>query len=588
MCEDKAHRARDQQQSLTWNNPHNSIVSHSFLCPPFDQTPRHVHHLSNMKEHLHPQLRKCLFRPATIYVPPCIHLKNKSLGELSANIRVDESEMENHAPPPQSPYPPPSTYNQYSIHDSNLHTICKNWDLTPGTVFQAIPQDLRQNPFPSSWPTHLVAALCRLSELTAGNMSRAHALLHTYFRARARCGVYRGKQRKINAGLKVVDVRDAIRSLEVLQRGQEVEGCGGRSGSERSTPEGWQEGYSRVGMPLAVNSREEFLRKRKWSVRHEVPFDEYEARQETMRKAKVTRLIQEVSEPESSEDGSDGSINGDVKAGTVVEKERKDGLQTRSQSLPTLYPEPPKTPSPINCRRAHSLAHLKVPNPSSPLPSLRQPNTPSPSKDTPELPISTPPVPTNFPPRTPISALLNSLPSPNPLTAIPAKAQTSPPPPPNTNKGETPRLPPVSALLHPTTQWPNQQRSPYPQLLHPRTPQTPFSAFINYPPLPAPAPSAVPGTPFPKPPFPHPPYPGCAPQTPGTGRPDVDREGGCRESHTARVHRLELEEAEAALEVARHRHLVAANRAAVARGVQHGLGMGRCGSGRQMQRPRSG
>jgi hypothetical protein len=109
------------------------------------------------------------------------------------------------------------------LHQEDLTVIQRNWDLDPSTIHTAIPEGLEPNPNASRWPHNLIEALRCLSELTIGQMDRAHSLLKTYFRARIRCNSYKIKQGQLHAELEVVDVQDAIRSLKLMNRGQAME-----------------------------------------------------------------------------------------------------------------------------------------------------------------------------------------------------------------------------------------------------------------------------------------------------------------------------------------------------------------------------
>ncbi|KAF1953042.1 hypothetical protein CC80DRAFT_570828 [Byssothecium circinans] len=576
--------------------------------------------------------------------------------------------------------------------DQDLHTICRNWSLAPGTVYNSIPASLRPNAFPSSWSPTLIAALRQLSELTPQNMGRAHALLETYYWARARCGKGRrqrgwggragrgGRQARFES-LEVVDVRDAVKSLRVLMRGQEVESCGG---SMESTPHG-----SRGGMPdmhpsfagrkeIGVGVGREsagIVAKRKWSVRHEIPYEAFEEERRAS-KRKMPRLIEEIEGIEASMGSEDGGAKAEigipnaeqeVEVGSIDEGADDEGSaskrpqnppQPRSKSLPTTAMTTTTTMSEPSSseqfpslslsfsttkRRPYSLAPLEVPkaniNSASQSQSQMRSTQEQEQQKAPQLPTST------FPPKTPISTLLNATtpapsatpsssspspsPSPSPLTPLPQTPKRPKPPVPiptadptteepltiTTERPvpeapraepqveaekidtsfQTPRmcLPPVSALLLPSpgALWPmngDARRSPPPQTLsfpqgpqkhsysHSRShsnahsnsnpnaqPQTfppfpPFPQFPTFSPVPTMPTSTIP--PIPKMHTVHPPSPFTFLQAPFANPP-----------HTTYPHpptpenlgsfRVELEEAEAALDAARQRHAAAIARA---------------------------
>ncbi|KAF2679682.1 hypothetical protein K458DRAFT_460478 [Lentithecium fluviatile CBS 122367] len=126
-----------------------------------------------------------------------------------------------HNKTPSSPQTPRSANSADPV---DLYHIQKNWSLASSNTYLAIPDGLRPNfGHPPTWPLNLVQALRRLSELTVNQMERAHSLLKTYFRARMRGNLYKGEQKGIHAGLEVIDIQDAIRSLELMNRGQAVE-----------------------------------------------------------------------------------------------------------------------------------------------------------------------------------------------------------------------------------------------------------------------------------------------------------------------------------------------------------------------------
>lgn len=87
-------------------------------------------------------------------------------------------------------------------------------------------------------------------------MDRAHSLLGTYFRARIRRNLYQRQNRGIYARLEVVDVQDAIRSLQLMNRGQEVEG--GTRGRSRAGVKRFVDDYASLASA-----------KRKFSIRDE-------------------------------------------------------------------------------------------------------------------------------------------------------------------------------------------------------------------------------------------------------------------------------------------------------------------------------
>lgn len=357
--------------------------------------------------------------------------------------------------------------------EDDLAAIQQNWGLTPTETYLAVPDGLRPYFLPSAWPPQLVEALRRLSELTVDQKERAHTLLETYFRARIRTGLDKGQQTSIYAALEVVDVEDAIRSLECMIRGQALEGYN-RPSSTPSTPSTTTATLDLFGSPVT---------KRKFSIRDE------QAEEPESRPAQIRRLSQDTSfEEEPTSAASQPSVHNhndtseaewpawlsDHPIATEEELRMlaRDSIKPEPLHLglsPGSAPPPYSPPTQTSISKPSWIPLLQTSRPSASAPALHSPS--------------------RFPPRSPISALLTT-----PKSPVHSPA----------------RLPPVSALIQ-ETQWPRECPSHW------------------------------------------------------NAHPVTCREAARLDHHELKLQKLLLEEAEAALEVAKQEHVVAAKRAAVAR-----------------------
>jgi hypothetical protein len=391
---------------------------------------------------------------------------------------------------------PPTRTPSLSNSSADLTAISKNWSLPLTHITYILPAALNPPTHPSSWPPALLASLRRLSELTPGQIDRAHSLLETYFRARIRCNLYRVQQdRGIYAKLEVVDVQDAIRSLELMNRGQAVEDRTAREGSVLSA---------------RSTSSQTSIHKRKVSIKDE---------RNDEPQAKLLRLTnpphpdhtpsQRRGIQASTTSNSTSALANSPKklhapslphAGTLIMAKRT------LSDVPAIMAKTslPHNFTPIMAKRALSVSALKL----SPKPIS------SAASETPSKPVSYSP--------SPLTALLNTPPTPH-STAL------------------ANRLPPVSALIQEA-----ESRGRAVALLGKNLSvgEEDFSEKSS----------------------------------------TISEEDGKekeKETVELKVKKLELEEAEAALEVAMQRHVVARNKAAVARAEMEG------GTGVEMRRVRS-
>jgi len=132
--------------------------------------------------------------------------------------------------------------------DDVVAAICTNWDIPLSSPHLAIPESLRAHP--STWTGPILSALRRLSDITQGQRGRAHSLLETYASARMR-GEGRGRRQYDRHGnrsesgrgeggrLEVSDVEYAVESLERISRGRAVEGDLGKWGGSGESR--WEE-----------------------------------------------------------------------------------------------------------------------------------------------------------------------------------------------------------------------------------------------------------------------------------------------------------------------------------------------------------